>query len=44
MVIEEVAEILTKLFDEGKTKYVDVSNFTPRQFYWLQLHLDIPIT
>jgi len=43
MVMEEVAETLTKLVDEGKTKYVGVSNFTPRQFDWLQSHLDIPL-
>lgn len=43
MVAEEVAEILTKLVEEGKVLHVGVSNFTPRQFDWLQSHLDIPL-
>lgn len=43
MVIEEIAEILTKLVDEGKVLHLGVSNFTPDQFDWLQSHLDLPI-
>jgi len=43
MVVEDIAETLTKLVDEGKVLYVGVSNFTPRQFDWLQSHLDIPL-
>lgn len=43
MVIEEIAEILTKLVDEGKVLHLGVSNFTPDQFDWLQSHLDLPL-
>jgi predicted oxidoreductase len=43
MVIDEVAEILTKLVDEGKVLHLGVSNFTPEQFDWLQSQLDYPL-
>ncbi len=43
MRVNETAEILTKLVEEGKVLYVGVSNFTPKQFDWLQSHLDIPL-
>lgn len=43
MVVEEIAETLTKLVEEGKVLYVGVSNFTPKQFDWLQSNLDIPL-
>jgi predicted oxidoreductase len=43
MVVDEIAEIMTTLVEEGKVKHVGVSNFTPMQFDWLQSRLDIPL-
>lgn len=39
----EMADIFMKLLQEGKIKYVGVSNFTTSQFKLLQSKLDIPL-
>jgi len=40
---DEAAKAFNRLIDEGKVKYVGVSNFTPQQFDLLQSRLDRPL-
>jgi len=39
----EMAGIFSALLDEGKIRYVGVSNFTPSQFEMFQSKLDVPL-